>query len=482
METQIDISSLCVLFVDDEPDILETLKLGFEGRFHVRTALGGEEALAILRRDPVAVLVLDQRMPEMTGIEVARRALDLRPDIVPIILTGYTDAAALVDAINLRRIFRYVQKPWDDRDLELTIVRALEAYHLAAENARLADELRDANQRLAAENVYLRDAVAAVPHAMVGDGPGVRAVIEGIARVAGGKTTVLVTGETGTGKELVARAIHDASPRRDAMFVAVNCAALSGGILESELFGHCRGAFTGADRDRAGLLEVADKGTVFLDEVSETSVDVQAKLLRVLQEGEIRRVGENKVRKVDVRVVAASNRDLDLEVAEGRFRRDLFYRLQVFPIRVPPLRERLEDLPALVTHFLRRHCADLKRPVPRVMPEALRALQELEFPGNVRELGNLMERALINADPGEALTEVHLLDVRPERRTPNATASDVSLDAQLARAERAFIERALDASGGNKTAAARELGITYRGLIKKMKRLGMPVGVTDDAD
>ena len=480
MDRAVDYRTYAVLFVDDEQDMLETFSINYDRSFRVLTAASGAEALTIVEREPVAVLVTDQRMPGMHGLELIQRTLERRPDVVPIVLTGYTDAEALVEAINLRRIFRYVAKPWDSQDLRHTVERAIDTYERESRIARLTEELRRANERLTAENAFLREAVA-VPHRLVGESGALRTVLSSIAKVAPARTTVLIEGETGTGKELVARAIHDASPRRAAMFVPVNCAALSAGVLESELFGHVKGAFTGAHADRKGLFEVADGGTIFLDEISETTGEVQANLLRVLQEGEIRRVGDNRVRTVDVRVIAATNRRLDERVAEGKFRQDLLFRLRVFPIRVPPLRERPEDVRPLLDHFLRLHCADLKRPVPRVAPEAVLALQRLAFPGNVRELGNLVERALINASAGETITEAHLLDVRPEPESEAVEAAGAAtLPAELARRERACIEEALALTGGNKTHAAERLGVTYRGLLKKMKRLGMAVG--DGAD
>jgi Nif-specific regulatory protein len=282
---------------------------------------------------------------------------------------------------------------------------------------------------------------------------------------------VLIEGETGTGKELVARAIHAASPRRDRLFVAVNCAALSEGVLESELFGHRRGAFTGAVEDRKGLFEVATGGTLFLDEISETTAGVQAKLLRVLQEGEIRPVGETRPRTVDVRVVVATNRELGDEVKAGRFREDLYYRLRVFPIRVPPLRERTDDIPALARHFLQKLAAQLKRPVLEPTDDALALLARYPFPGNVRELANELERAMLLAEPGAPLTD-DLLSERVHEAAGNGPSSSV-LQHRTDAFEREQIEAALARAGGVKTRVAEELGITYRGLLKKMKRLGM---------
>src|SRR5205814_498407 len=269
--------------------------------FFTTKDVGGGTGLGLLETHEPAVIVADQRMPAMSGTEFLERSMAVRPDAVRIILTGYTDIDAIIQAINKSRIYRYVTKPWESEELRLTLRRAVEAFHLVRENGRLVEELRRANERLAAENAYLREIER--PNEIVGESAAMRSVLELIARVASSRTTVLIEGETGTGKELVARAIHAAGPRRDHLFVAVNCAALSEGLLESELFGHRRGAFTGATEDRKGLFEVAGGGTLFLDEISETSPALQAKLLRVLQEGEVRPVGENRPRTVDARVI-----------------------------------------------------------------------------------------------------------------------------------------------------------------------------------
>jgi len=408
-------------------------------------------------------------MPVMSGVEFLARSMELRPDANRIVLTGYTDVEAIVQAINTSRIYRYVTKPWESEELRLTLRRAVEVFHLARENARLLEELRRANEHLAAENAYLREATP--PHEIVGESPAIREVLALVARVAGSRTTVLVEGETGTGKELVARAIHEASPRRERLFVAVNCASLSEGILESELFGHRRGAFTGAVADRKGLFEVADGGTLLLDEISETTPALQAKLLRVLQEGEIRPVGDNRPRAVDVRVIAATNRHLEDEVKAARFREDLYYRLRVFPIRVPPLRDRVEDIPPLARHLVRRIARQLKKAVGAPTVEALALLARYPFPGNVRELANELERAILLAEPGAALTE-ELLSERLQEGAGNGGSPSV-LQHRTDAFEREQIEAALARASGVKTRAAEELGITYRGLLKKMRRLGM---------
>jgi two-component system response regulator HupR/HoxA len=465
----VDYREFPVLVVDDEPDILRSFAFNYGDEFEVLTAESGARGLELLQAHEPAVIVADQRMPAMSGTEFLQRSMDVRPDATRIILTGYTDVDAIVRAINTSRIYRYVTKPWESEELRLTLKRAVEVFHLARENARLVEELRRANERLAAENAYLRS--AAPTHEIVGESEAIAGITTLIAKVAPTSTTVLIEGETGTGKELVARAIHQESPRRDNLFVAVNCAALSEGILESELFGHRRGAFTGAVGDHKGLFEVADGGTLFLDEVSETTLALQAKLLRVLQENEIRPVGETRARAVDVRLIAATNRRLEDEVKAGRFREDLYYRLRVFPIRVPPLRDRREDVPALANHLAARLSAQIGKPVGALTAEAFDLLARCSFPGNVRELANEIERAIILAEPGAPLSEDLLSDHVHESAVDGLPVG--ALQGRTNDFEREQILAAISRAGGVKTRAAEELGITYRGLVKKMRRLGL---------
>jgi two-component system response regulator HupR/HoxA len=480
-----DYKAYPLLFVDDEPDIVETFRFGYEDAFTIHSTTSGAAALAVLEREPVAVLVTDQRMPEMAGIELIGRALAIRPDVVPIILTGYTDVEALVDAINLGRIHRYVAKPWDHQELGLTLRRAVETYHLgrenarlAVENARLVGELQRANERLTRENRFLRERAAdgAGFDAIVGTSEALRRVVATARRVVDSPTTVLLEGPSGTGKELFAKAIHYEGVRSAKLFVAVNCGALSEELLASELFGHRKGAFTGALVDKKGLFETADGGTLFLDEISEASPAVQVHLLRSLQEGEVLPVGATRPVTVDVRVIAATNRDLAAEVERGRFREDLYYRLSVFRLRLPALDEHPGDIPLLAEHFLAVYSRALGRPVPPIAPQALDLLARQRYRGNVRQLGNLIERALIMAEPGRPILPADLME---DGAAPPASAT---LQEDLARYEREQIARALELTGGNKSRAARHLGITYRGLLKKMQRLGMPTGDAEAED
>jgi two-component system response regulator HupR/HoxA len=478
MSEGIDLRQYPVLIVDDEPDILEIFDLNYGGDFTILQASNGREALALITARVVAVLVTDQRMPGMTGLELIRRAREVRPDCIPILLTGYTDVRALGEAINLGCIRGFVPKPFDPRELRAMLEQAVEAYHLtrqnsalASENARLVEELARANERLAQENSYLRkrsgDGVGF--EAIVGESPAIQRVVARARAVADSPTTVLIEGATGTGKELVARAIHAESPRATRLFVAVNTGAMAEPLLASILFGHRRGSFTGAVSDQKGLFELADGGTLFLDEIGEMSPALQVHLLRVLQEGEIMPVGATRTQRVDVRVIAATNRSLDDEVRRGRFREDLLHRLRVFPLRMPGLAERADDIPLLAAHLLARFAAKLRKRVAGFTPDATAALRAHAYRGNVRELENLIERALILCPPDEAIGVDDLFERIAD--APDSGAS--SLQADVARFEQERIREVLAECGGNKTHAARRLGMTYRGLLMKMQRYGM---------
>jgi two-component system, NtrC family, response regulator HupR/HoxA len=459
-----------ILIVDDEPDILRSFRFNYGDDFEILSAESGAAGLEILQTQRPTVIVADQRMPEMNGSEFLKRSMAICPDAVRIVLTGYTDMDALVDAVNSSQIYRYVTKPWDTDEMRMTLKRAIEVFDLATENARLVGELQSLNARLQDENAYLRETTVASME-LVGESAGMKRVLEYVGKVANLPTTVLIQGETGTGKELVARAIHAASERRDKLFVAVNCAELAAGILESELFGHRKGAFTGAMTDRKGLFEVADGGTLFLDEVSETTKDLQGKLLRVLQEDEIRPVGESQPRKVDVRVLAATNRNLKDETDSGHFREDLYYRLSTFPIEIPPLRQRRDDIPLLARHLTKKLSLQLKKRVGELTPEAIEILRRYDFPGNVRELENELERAIILAEGDGPLGEDLLSDAVQAAASKDAPPG--ALQVRTEDFERDEIREALKRADGVKTRAAEELGITYRGLLKKMRRLGM---------
>ena len=393
-----------VLVVDDEVRSLEALERTLEEDFTVFTAANTDEALAILRREFIAIILCDQRMPGMSGVEFLKRVRAEWPDMVRIVISGYTDAEDIIAGINEAGIWQYLLKPWHPDQLLLTLRSAGELHRLQQEHQRLSVELREGppvlRQRVQAKRAEARQRFAADRIVRAPDSP-LNAVCALAERIAPHDISVLVTGESGTGKELLARAIHYASPRRRGPLVAVNVAALPETLLESELFGHERGAFTGADREHRGRFELADGGTLFLDEIGDLPRGTQVKLLRVLQEQSFERLGGTRPIKVDVRLVAATHHDLEAMARAGDFREDLFFRLNVVAITLPPLRDRREDIPLLVDHFLRRFADEGKaRSVSR---EAMDLLLKHDYPGNVRELENLVHRAVVLAR-GDVIT------------------------------------------------------------------------------
>jgi len=468
-----------ILIVDDEPAILESLELTLGNDYQVFCASSGEQGLEILGREEVALIISDQVLPTMSGVEFLEHAIELRPQAIRMMLTGYADIGSLARAVNEGRIYRYIAKPWEPDEVRLNVKRALESFELAENNALLTSQLAEANERLRAENLYLRREVERryAFDRIIGNSPAMQRLFEVMEKVAQTDATVLITGETGTGKDLVARAIHYSGARKDQRFVAQNCAALPDTLLESELFGHVRGAFTGAHADKKGLFEVAHRGTVFLDEVGETHPGMQVRLLRVLQDGEIRPLGSSDTRNVDVRIVAATNRDLREEVAEKRFREDLYYRLRVVEVELPPLRARREDIPALAHHFLDECNAKMKREIQGFTNAAMDRLVAHTWSGNVRELENEIERAVALAGNVEKIGEEDLSE--QIREAPPASASDLHtpesglpLSAAVDSLKRRMIEDAVR-DEGSKTGAAKRLGIPRQSLQKMMKRLGL---------
>ncbi len=471
-----------VLVVDDEPDILKLLEYTLKEEYEVLTAEGGMRGLEILRERDVALILADQRMPGMSGSEFLERSLLIRPKAVRMVLTGYTDINYAIEAINQGKVYLYLTKPWEDSDLRLKVKHAVQVHVLEQANEQLAGELRRLTAQLLRENVELKREVEGryTFDNIVGRSPAMQRTFDLLTRVIDSPTTVLITGETGTGKELIARAIHYNSPRRSKLFVAQNCAALVENLLESELFGHRKGAFTGAVEDKKGLFEVADGGTILLDEVGDMPPALQASLLRVLQDGEIKRVGDTAARSVDVRVISATNKNLEQAVQEGKFREDLFYRLHVFPIRIPALRERKEDTPLLVDHFLKKYALRANKGVRGITPAALDLLVAYDFPGNVRELENEIERAVALVSSGSPVTPDLLSEkiTAPRRREAAAahSVSDASVGAlreRLQAFERAVIRQELERHGWNRTQTAKTLGISLRPFMEKLKRYGI---------
>jgi DNA-binding NtrC family response regulator len=442
-----------ILVVEDEAPYRELLARQLTKRGYDVTAVGSaEDALDAPTPD---VMLSDISLPGMSGLELVRRIKEKSPSTEAIVLTGQGSIATAIEAMGLGA-YHYFEKPVKFAELVLYVQGACDKRRLARENQDL--------QRLVRRKEVL---------AFVGNSPAIKKVREFVARVSATPAAVLIEGETGTGKDLVARAIHEASARKDKPFVAINCGALSATLLENELFGHVAGAFTGATRDRRGLFEVADGGTLFIDEVAEMSLDIQKRFLRLLENGEFRRLGESRLRTADVRVLAATNRVLKDRVAEGAFREDLFYRLNVLSVRTPSLREHLEDLPLIVDELLRQ--ARAHHGPFTAEPAALAGFARYSWPGNVRELKNVLERAMVLA-PGHVVRVDDCPGVAVEEEPPPvavATDDDEGESDLLEDVERRHIRKVLAATGGNKTVAAKRLGLSLRSLYRRLDKLGI---------
>ncbi len=452
-----------ILVVDDDLGHRTTLQTIVRSwGYRVDTADDGGVAVDKVRRGPYDLILMDVRMAAMSGIEALQRIKAYNPAIPILIMTAYSSVASAVEALK-SGAYDYLTKPLDFEVLKLTIERALEHTELKEENRTLKQQLQS--------GFNIRS--------IIGKSSAMKALLEMTAMIAASEATVLITGESGTGKELIARAIHFNSERRDNPLVVVNCAALTDTLLESELFGHERGAFTGADRRREGRFMQADGGTVFLDEIGETSPVMQAKLLRVIQEREIQRVGGDRPLKVDVRILAATNRDLEKAVSEGRFREDLYYRLNVVTLHMPPLRERVDDIPLLAQHFVRQYARKNRKAVRGFTPLAMDMLLKYEWPGNVRELENAVERAIILLT-GDLISEKEL-PLRVTRTYAGTADTPGEIRATppanplrpLDEIEKEAILAALEAAGGNKSEAARRLGINRKTLHKKLRSYGV---------
>jgi DNA-binding NtrC family response regulator len=452
-----------LLFVEDESALRQAVGEQLADRgYLVEQADSGEAALARLADFAFDIIVTDLRLPGIDGSAVLEAAVGRYPEIIAIVITGYGTVKDAVEAIK-RGAWDFVSKPFQIDELLHVLDSALEQRRLKSENAYLRAQL---------EERYRFEGI-------IGKSRPMTRLFQLLETVAGTNSTILITGDTGTGKEIIARAIHHNSPRRMHRFVALNCSAIPETLLEAELFGHVRGAFTGAIGNRQGRLEQAHKGTLFLDEVGTMSVALQMKLLRVLQEREFERVGDSHTTKVDVRVIAATNADLGRLVAEGHFREDLFYRLNVIPVQLPPLRDRKEDIPLLVQHFLEKFhdTGAAGRPPPTVSQEAMRRLMAYQWPGNVRQLENAIERASAFS-AGRAQFDVADLPPEVQEAQQPAIASSITLPDEgidlgrfMANVEREFIERSLARTGGNKGRAARLLNVKRTTLVEKIKRL-----------
>ena len=453
-----------VLVIDDEANLRKVLAalLRRDG-FDVTVAMDGEQGLAEFHKNGADIVVTDLVMPKAGGMEVLRAVNAANPDVPVIIITAHGTVDSAVEAIKAGA-FDYVTKPFDQSELSAVIAKAAQAHAVAQRSVRA-----DAKARAA----------------IIGESSQLQDVFKIIDKVADTPATVLITGESGTGKELIASALHGASSRRDKPFIKINCAAIPHTLLESELFGYERGAFTGAVTSKPGRFELADGGTLFLDEIGEIPVEMQVKLLRALQEGEFERVGGIKTTRVDVRLIAATNRDLQAEIDAGRFRKDLYYRLAVVPLVLPALRERRGDIPMLATHFVEKYNRKLNKKIEGLTEDALAVLQAYHWPGNIRELENLIERVLLLAD-GPSITARDLPEpVRQASAPPPATPAAPSevptaegglkdiVRMKAAELEKDLITKALDETGGNVTRAAKLLQISRKSLQTKMKEFGL---------
>ncbi len=443
-----------LLIVDDDARLRRVLqilarKIGLD----CVPASGADEALASFRAERSDLVVTDLKMPGKDGIEFLRELRAIDAEVPVVMLTAHGTVATAVEAMKLGAV-DYLQKPFDVDTLEMVIRRALDLSRFRLENRFLREQTNGA-QRFGG---------------LIGSSPAMAPVFEMIQQVAPTRSAVLVTGETGTGKELVARAVHELSPRKDKLFVPLNCTAIPSDLLESELFGHVRGAFSGAHSDRAGKFQAADEGTLFLDEIGDMDVRLQAKLLRVLQEGVIEPLGTNRRIAVDVRIVSSTNRDLETAMREGTLREDLYFRLNVFRVKLPPLRERKEDIAALAEALLSGFARDLGKPALRLAPEVASVLQGYAWPGNVRELKNLMERVAVLCK-GEVVGPSFVRSFLPAEVAP--ARADLNLEQTLADLERRMILDALVASADNKSAAAKLLSIGERTLWTKLKKHGI---------
>jgi two-component system, NtrC family, response regulator HydG len=452
-----------VLVVEDNDTLREgmTAVLQKEG-YDVRAEPDGPAALARFAEKPPDLVITDFRMAGMDGLELLNRIKGLRPETEVVLVTAFGTVDLAVEAMKAGA-WDFLPKPFSGDALRL---KADRVFQIVSE--------RRAASRLADENLYLRDEfVGRVGEGgIVGRSAPMRAVFADIRKIAASESSVLIFGESGTGKELVARAVHEAGGRSAGPFIRVACGALAEGILESELFGHEKGAFTGAIRQKRGRFELADGGTLFLDEIGDVSLSTQVKMLRVLQEREFERVGGEETLRVDVRIIAATHRDLQAEVRAGRFREDLYYRLHILPVRLPPLRERREDIPLLAEHFLRKLSAGLRKPGVRLTDGAIRILESYDWPGNVRELENVLERALVLS--GEDRIDAENLSFLAGRPEGMEVAKDgMDLDATLEAVERRLLEQALALSGGVKARAAKMLNIKESALYYKLEKYGL---------
>ncbi|MCP4367598.1 MAG: sigma-54-dependent Fis family transcriptional regulator [Deltaproteobacteria bacterium] len=455
-----------ILIIDDELSMRELLEfmLTREG-YKVSCADSGLGAIKMIKKNHFDLLLCDIRLGDITGLDVLRASKKKNPATVVIMISAYTTAETAVEAMN-DGAYDYVPKPFDNEELKQTIANALDLKTLEHEKEILDGELK--------ENIHFGK--------IVGKSPGMLQIYKMIRQVAKTKTNILITGESGTGKELIANAIHEESERSEMPFVVINCGGIPENLIESELFGHKKGAFTGATIDKKGLFETADKGTIFLDEIGEIGLSLQVKMLRVVQEKVFKPVGSNENISVDVRIISATNKELEDEVIAGRFREDLFYRLNVIEIKIPPLRERKSDLKALAQHFLDKYSHEMDKEVTKISSYAIELLKKYDFPGNIRELENLLERsvALTSTNillPDSLTLSIHkrrwIEGIENRRFNVDEVEKGVSLDTIMEEIERAYIIKALECTKGGKNKAAELLNITTRSMRYRLEKLGI---------
>ena len=454
-----------ILVVDDELSMRELLEflLSREG-YRVSLAENGRRAIAMLDKQTYDLLLCDIKLGDMTGLNVLKAAKTKDPDTTVIMISAFATTETAVEAMNMGA-YDYVPKPFDNEELKQTIAKALDLKTIEHEKEIIEDELK--------KNLHF--------DLIVGNSPAMLHIYKMIRQVAPTRTNVLITGESGTGKELIARAIHQESGRRDNQFVVINCGGIPETLMESELFGHKKGSFTGATHDKKGLFEVADKGTIFLDEIGELSLPIQVKLLRAIQERTFKPVGGSEDLSVDIRIIAATNKQVEKEVIEGNFREDLFYRLNVIEIKMPPLRDRKGDLRTLAQHFLDKYSREMGKKISKISSYAIDMLNKYDFPGNIRELENLLERSVALSTtnillPDSLALSIHkrrwIEGIRDRRFDLDEVSQGVSLDSILEEIERAYLLKALEVTNGNKNKAAELLGISFRSMRYRLDKLG----------
>ncbi len=449
-----------LLIIDDEKSILDLLAVVFEKEgYSVQTALSATKALELIENEDFDLILTDIRLPEISGMEILRRVRNEKPHLPVVMITAYGTIKQAVEALKAGAL-DYIVKPFDVEELKIIVAQGLEKSRLQKENILLKKELKE---KYSFKN-------------MIGKSKKMREIYSLIEKVAGIDSTVLITGESGTGKEIAARAIHFLSRRKEHPFISINCGALPENLLESELFGHAKGSFTGAFTTKKGMFEVAEKGTLFLDEVGEMSPWTQVKLLRAIQERKIRRVGGTEEIPVDVRIIAATNQDLKKKIEKGEFREDLFYRLNVISFEMPPLRKRKEDIPLLVHHFLQKYCQNMQKSMKRISPRVMKIFESYDWPGNVRELENLIER-IVAIEERETITEESLPEelVSPKRKLEGGLfiQPGFCLNEYLDEISRNCIKEAIEATGGNLKKSASILGINYRSMRYLVDKFGL---------